>query len=69
VTWNVDADQRNADWIRFRWPFPAYKSKAFNRELEAQGITLAQFKRMPVYAEAVARGLIKKDEWVGRGKA
>ena len=69
MTWNVDADPRNADWVRFRWAFSAYKSKAFERELEAQGLTLARFKRMPVYAEAVRRGLIKDDKWVGRSNA
>lgn len=60
-----DADPRNADWTKMNWPLPRYKSAEFYDWLAANGLTLAQFRVLPVYVFGVARGLIKDDVWVG----
>lgn len=65
---NLDAQPQNADWIRYRWPMPPYKSKEFMKALEQGGTTLEQFKNTPMYQMAVRNGLIVDDEWVGGGK-
>lgn len=63
---NIDALGRNSDWIRWRWPYPSYKSKAFMDMLKNKlGMSLAQFKKLPVYEMAVEGGLIANDKWVG----
>jgi len=60
----ADADPENADWTKFRWgDLPPYKSPEFMTQLRALGISLEQFRTMPVYKMAVRRGLIKDDEW------
>lgn len=62
---NVDAIEENADWLRFRWTLPPYRSKKFLAQLKEDGITLEQFKKTAMYRMAVRNGLIKKDRWAG----
>lgn len=62
----IDETGTNADWMRLKWQFPPYKSKAFIDELEEIGMSLEQFKTLSVYAAAVRSGLIVDDEWTGR---
>ena len=57
---NFDADLENADWTKQSWDLPPYKSAEFN----ALGFDLVAFRKLPVYKNAVAAGLIKNDEWV-----
>ena len=57
-----------SDWLRFFWPFPKYKSKKFMDRLTSADITLAAFRKLPVYLSAVNRGLITKDKWSGPKK-
>lgn len=59
--WNLDADLASADWMKTTWDLPAYKSKEF---FEQVGDDLNSFRKLPVYAAAVANGLIHDDEWV-----
>jgi len=63
----VDADPMNADWLRSRWPLeyiPPYKSEAFMKMLRSWGMTLEEFRELPLYKFAVQRGRIVDDEWV-----
>jgi len=63
----VDADPMNADWLRSRWPLehiPPYKSEAFMEMLRSWGMTLEQFRELPLYKFAVQSGRIVDDEWV-----
>jgi len=53
----------NSDWTRQTWDLPPYKSERFMRQLAATGMTLEEFRRLPVYRWAVKRGLIVHDEW------
>lgn len=46
---NIDADIENADWTKMTWDLPKYKSKAFYEYLKFSGMTLTQFKKLPVY--------------------
>jgi hypothetical protein len=59
---NIDRVLENADWCKQSWNLPAYKSKAF---MEGVMIPLDEFRKLPVYKAAVARGLIVRDEWKG----
>ena len=65
---NIDADPNNADWIKQSWNLPPYKSDKFYEWLEYSGITLEQFRDLPLYKNMVKKGLIKDDEWVGKGE-
>lgn len=56
-----DAVLADADWCKQSWDLPPYKSPEF---LEAFP-DLAAFRKLPVYAHAVANGLIGGDEWIG----
>ncbi|PTX59590.1 hypothetical protein C8P63_11120 [Melghirimyces profundicolus] len=47
------------------WDLPPYKSPEFIHDLYQSGMTLEEFRKLPVYRIAVKRGLIKDDEWVG----
>lgn len=62
-TWDLDEDLDSADWMKTTWDLPPYKSREF---LEAIGgeDALDDFRLLPVYAAAVAAGLIHDDEWV-----
>lgn len=57
----VDSDLENADWTKQSWDLPPYKSDEFN----AMVPDLESFKKSPVYAAAVKKGLIVNDKWVG----
>lgn len=46
---NIDADLENADWTKQTWDLPKYKSKEFMDWLRFSGMTLTQFKKLPVY--------------------
>lgn len=61
--WDLDADLDNADWMKTTWDLPPYKSSDFLAAIG--GIDqLDDFRLLPVYAAAVAKGLIHDDEWV-----
>jgi len=42
------------------WDLPKYKSKKFMDWLKFSGMTLTQFKKLPVYKWAVKSGKIKE---------
>ena len=46
---NIDANLENADWTKMTWDLPKYKSKEFNEWLSQSGMTLTEFKKLPVY--------------------
>ena len=60
-TWDLDSDLDSADWTKTTWDLPPYKSADF---FTAVGDDLDSFRLLPVYAAAVASGLIYDDEWV-----
>lgn len=57
---NIDAILENADWSKQTWDLPKYKTKAFYDWLKFSGMTLTQFKKLPVYKWAVKAGKIKE---------
>ena len=57
---NIDANLENADWTKQSWDLPKYKSKEFMDWLESSEMTLAQFKKLPVYNLNLANGNIKE---------
>jgi len=57
---NIDAALENADWTKTTWDLPKYKSKKFMDWLKFSGMTLTQFKKLPVYKWAVKSGKIKE---------
>ena len=60
-SFNIDADLENEDWIKAgRWDLPPWGSEEFNAYLKSSGMTLEQFKTLPVYKHAVRRGEIKE---------
>ena len=59
-TISPDADIENADWTKQAWDMPPYKSPEFMRLYP----NLDAFRKLPVYAAAVAAFLIHDDEWV-----
>lgn len=61
-----DNELENEDWLRRSWRLPPYKSDEFMEVLTVMGISLAGFRKLPVYKSAVAKGLIIDDEWVGQ---
>lgn len=60
-----NADTESADWTKQSWDLPPYKSREF---LEVCP-NLDEFRKLPVYKHAVAKGLIANDEWVGEPAA
>ena len=58
---NLDDSVENADWTKAEWDLPPYRSPEFFAQA---GEDLASFRKLPVYAAAVAAGLIHDDEWV-----
>lgn len=57
---NIDIGD-NASWIKQGWGLPfAYGSDEFLEWLGEEGITLGEFKEMPVYRLALASGSIKE---------
>jgi len=57
---NIDAILENADWTKQSWDLPKYKSKEFYDWLKFSGMTLIQFKKLPVYKLNLANGTIKE---------
>lgn len=62
----VDENLNNADWIKLSWNLPIYKSEQFYRFIKVKKMNIEQFRKLPVYKNAVIEGLIKNDEWVGK---
>lgn len=60
---DADADLADADWTKTTWDLPAYKSREFFDQIGGVD-NLDSFRKLPVYAAAVAQGLIYDDEWV-----
>lgn len=52
---DIDADLTNADWPKQSWDLPVSTVGELRRHLKAQGITIAQFKRLPVYRLNVSK--------------
>lgn len=50
----------NADWTKQIWDLPKYKSKEFMSWLKRSGMTLKQFRRLPVYKFNLANGTIRE---------
>jgi len=46
---NIDANPDNADWTKKSWDLPKYKSKEFMEWLKFTGMTLEEFRKLPVY--------------------
>jgi len=57
---NIDANIENADWTKQTWDLPKYKSKEFMDWLKSSGMTLTQFRKLPVYKINLANGKIKE---------
>ena len=57
---NIDAILDNADWTKQSWDLPKYKSKEFMDWLKFSGMTLAHFKKLPVYKMNILSGNIKE---------
>lgn len=57
---NIDAILENADWTKQTWDLPKYKTKAFYDWLKFFGMTLTQFKKLPVYKFNLKAGKIKE---------
>lgn len=59
-TYSPDEDLENSDWTKTTWDLPPYKSAEFFAVIT----DLDAFRKTPVYAAAVAQGLIVDDEWL-----
>ncbi|MGD0397579.1 MAG: hypothetical protein ABSC04_01550 [Syntrophobacteraceae bacterium] len=58
---NIDADPENADWPKAgKWDLPEWGTPEFDAYLKSTGMTLEEFKSLPVYKHAVRRGEIKE---------
>ena len=57
---NIDANLENADWSKRTWDLPEYKSDEFMDWLRFSGMTLEQFKKLPVYKWNLKAGNIKE---------
>jgi hypothetical protein len=57
-----DKNIEEADWTKKSWDLPPYKSKEFMKVVK----DLNSFRKLPVYKNAVKKGLIKDDKWVGK---
>lgn len=44
-----DRDITNADWTKRTWDLPAYGTSAFQNLLRRSGMSLAHFKKLPIY--------------------
>ena len=53
---DVDADLENADWAKHTFDVIPTTKKEFLAVLDWSGITVAQFKKLPAYRAAVAKG-------------
>jgi len=57
---NIDAILENADWTKRSWDLPKYKSEEFYSWLKFSGMTLEQFKKLPVYKWNLKTGNIQE---------
>jgi len=57
---NIDAIPENADWTKTVWDLPKYKSEEFFEVLKEIGMTLSQFKKLPVYKYNIEAGNIQE---------
>ena len=62
---NIDAQPHNADWTKHKWSLPPYNSKEFMDYLKSAGMTIEEFRQLPIYKFAVKNGKIVNDQWVG----
>ena len=46
---NIDAELHNADWTKQTWDLPPIDSQEFKDLLKSWGITMEDFKKLPVY--------------------
>jgi len=67
MTLIIDSE-KTADWTKRGWDLPRYRSKRFMGYLQAIGMSLEQFRRLPIYRMAVNSGLIVDDKWAGHGR-
>lgn len=61
----IDESNYCSDWLKTRWTWPAYKSDAFYKRLQAEKLTLKKFQLFQMYVNAVRTGLIVDDKWTG----
>jgi len=60
---NLDADLIFSDWTKQTWDLPfEYGSEEFYEWLEGNGMTLAEFKKLPVYTLALRSGSISEEK-------
>lgn len=57
---NIDEDDNNADWAKMSWDLPEYKSEEFMNFLKLIGMTLEEFRQLPVYKYNLAKRTIKE---------
>ncbi|MGH7503410.1 MAG: hypothetical protein ACREL7_16910 [Longimicrobiales bacterium] len=55
MTINIDEDPVNRDWTRQRWDLPARNVRELRAYLREHGMTVEQFKQMPVYTLNVTK--------------
>jgi len=65
MVFNIDANPENADWTKQSWDLPPYKSSEFMALIKHSGMSLEQFCKLPVYKQAVLKGIIEDGRWVG----
>jgi hypothetical protein len=46
---NIDASPVNADWTKQTWDLPAHDLPSLREYLAAEGLSVAEFRRLPVY--------------------
>lgn len=56
MTINVDADPRNADWPKRTWDLDIHSIEELLEYLDDRGMSVTDFKKLPVYQLAVERG-------------
>lgn len=49
ISFDADEPLENADWTKKTWDLPPYNSREFLDQLKFMGMTLEQFKKLPVY--------------------
>lgn len=60
---NLDDSSENADWTKQSWDLPPYGSTEFFQAVPLD--LLEEFKKSATYKNAVGKGLIMDDEWMG----
>ena len=57
---DIDAEPHNKDWTKQSWDLPKFMSPEFMSWLATTGMSLEDFKKLPVYLNVVKKGLIKE---------